>query len=367
MSFNNLHIVDISIIIGYLVICLFIGFLTSKKIKNIRDYAIGSGYISKAVLVGTFFATDVGAGLVVGNMSRIQTLGLVFVFAMAFRPFLWLIASFLFSKNIAYFKNSGCISLPDIIELSYGKAARWICNVVSFFFAIGVVALQIIAINYLLQYFFGISSLYGCILTFAVLVLYSVMGGIKAVAITDLLQAVVFFIGIPLACFMALDGLDMSYSQVLEALPATHTSIDWSSDNILLIIGVLISALITGAELPFVQRYLMANNESQLRSAMKECFYIAIPFTLVIIICGIVLTVISGTNGTNTSFYHLIDNYLPVGIKGLVITGMLAVIMSTADSWLNTASVMCAHDILGKIFPKMQNNRKMLLKLAKKN
>ena len=56
MMFHNLHIIDIAIIIGYLAVCLIIGFLTSKKIKNIRDYAIGSGHISTAVLVGTFDA-----------------------------------------------------------------------------------------------------------------------------------------------------------------------------------------------------------------------------------------------------------------------------------------------------------------------
>jgi SSS family solute:Na+ symporter len=65
MMFHNLHIIDIAIIIGYLAVCLVIGFLTSKKIKNIRDYAIGSGHISTAVLVGTFFATDIGAGITV--------------------------------------------------------------------------------------------------------------------------------------------------------------------------------------------------------------------------------------------------------------------------------------------------------------
>jgi Na+/proline symporter/signal transduction histidine kinase len=361
MTFHNLHIIDIAIIIGYLAVCLVIGFLTSKKIKNIRDYAIGSGHISTAVLVGTFFATDIGAGETLGTISQIQRLGLLFVIGFMFRPILWLAASFIFGKNIRYFKESGCISISDIMEKTYGSTARWICNVTSFGFSMGVVALQIIAINYLLQYFLGISSIYCALITFAILVLYSVMGGIKAVAFTDLLQAVVFFIGIPLACFLAVDSLDVSTAQAIQSIPSTHMDIDFSPENIVLIFSVLLRNILGGTDITFMQRYLMANNETQLKKAMRECFYLSIPFTIIIIMCGFVVTLISGTSAQNTSFYYLIDNYLPVGIKGFVITGMLAVIMSTADSWLNTSSVMLAHDILGKVFPKFLNNKRMLI------
>lgn len=360
MNFYNLHIIDVAIILGYLAICLVIGFFTSKKIHTIKDYAIGSGRVTTAVLVGTFMATEIGAGTTVGTISKVQSAGLVFIVALVFWPLLWIASSYIFSKNIAYFKEKGCISLPDIMEQTYGKVGRWITNVVSFVFSIGIVALQIIAINYLLQYFLGMSSLYCSILAFIVVVTYSVMGGIRAVAITDLLQAIILFIAIPLACFIALDSLGMSFDELINKLPSTHKEFELSTANIVFILGTIIHGLFLGTEVPFIQRYLMANNESQLRYVMRECFYMSIPFTFVIIVTGTLLTIVPGADANkNISFYYLIDNYLPIGIKGLVITGMLAVIMSTADSWLNSASVMFAHDILGKVVPNM-SKRKML-------
>ncbi|MFV9950668.1 MAG: hypothetical protein AB8V79_01555 [Candidatus Midichloria sp.] len=51
----------------------------------------------------------------------------------------------------------------------------------------------------------------------------------------------------------------------------------------------------------------------------------------------------------NTAFIYFIANHLMIGIKGIVITGLLAVIMSTAYSWLNTKSVLCSRDIVGKL------------------
>ena len=51
----------------------------------------------------------------------------------------------------------------------------------------------------------------------------------------------------------------------------------------------------------------------------------------------------------NEAFIYFISHYISVGVKGLIVAGLLAVIMSTADSWLNTTSVLCTHDIIGKI------------------
>ncbi|MFN8912284.1 MAG: sodium:solute symporter, partial [Alphaproteobacteria bacterium] len=362
MKFYNLHVLDVSIILVYLVVCLVIGYLTSKKVKNIKDYAIGSGGVSTAVLVGTFFATDIGAGDTVGTMAKVQTAGLLFLVAAVLRPLFWLVASFLFSKNIGYFKEAGCLTLSDIMEVTYGKTGRWICNIASFGFAVGVVALQVIALNYMLKYFLGIASVYCALLTFSILTIYSMMGGIKAVALTDLLQAVVFLVGLPLACFLALDSFGASFSEILESLPETHKSFDLSGANILLLSGIVMRSMLNGTEAPFIQRYLMANNESQLKQVMRECFYLALPFAIIVVTCGLVVTATSdSTIDSNTAFYYLIDHYLPIGVKGLVITGMLAVIMSTADSWLNTASVMCAHDILGNIFPNATKKTMLLI------
>ena len=362
MQFYNLHILDLSIIVTYLVVCLVIGYLTSKKVKNIKDYAIGSGGVSTAVLVGTFFATDIGAGDTVGTMAKVQTAGLLFLVAAVLRPLFWLVASFLFSKNIGYFKEAGCLTLSDIMEVTYGKTGRWICNIASFGFAIGVVALQVIALNYMLKYFLGISSIYCALLTFSILTIYSMMGGIKAVALTDLLQAVVFLVGLPLACFLALDSFGSSFFEIIESLPETHKSFDLSGANMLLLGGIVMRSMLNGTEAPFIQRYLMANNESQLKQVMRECFYLAVPFAMIVVTCGLVVTATSdNTIESNTAFYYLIDHYLPIGVKGLVITGMLAVIMSTADSWLNTASVMCAHDILGNIFPNATKKTMLLI------
>ncbi|MDJ1257043.1 MAG: hypothetical protein MRQ07_00055 [Candidatus Midichloria sp.] len=53
-----------------------------------------------------------------------------------------------------------------------------------------------------------------------------------------------------------------------------------------------------------------------------------------------------------------------IGIKGVVIAGLLAVIMSTADSWLNTTSVLCSHDIVGKLIPLTEKQALIIARLS---
>jgi|SRR5271156_2106549 len=200
---QSLHSVDIFIIITYLIGCLIIGFISSKKINNIRDYAIGRKYVNTALLIGTFIATDIGASSTVGVSERVFSLGLIFSIAIVFRPLFWLLAANVFSKNIQHFRDKGCISISDIMELLYGSSARWVANVMAVIISVFVLAVQVTAIRYLCKYFLDISPEKCSLIAFGVLVTYSFFGGIRAVILTDLVQAAIFILGIPLACFIA--------------------------------------------------------------------------------------------------------------------------------------------------------------------
>lgn len=356
----SLHPIDIFIIIAYLLGCLIVGFISSKKIHNIKDYAVGGKYVPTALLIGTFIATEIGAGSSVGAVERVYTMGLIFVIAELMKPFFWLIAAKIFSGRLEYFKAAGCITVSDVMETLYGKPARWITNAMAIIMSIGILALQIAAMGYLFRYFFNVSPEACALLAFGVLVTYSFFGGIKAIIITDIAQAAIFYIGIPLACFIAYLDINLPFVEILNQLPASHASIDWSENNILLFISLLVHSQISLSNGPLVQRYLMANNESQLKLVMRRCFLISMPFTLVICCIGFIMKLTAPDIDPNLTFFHLINVYLPVGIKGFLIAGILAAIMSTADSWLNTASIVCAHDIIKKMFPQMSSKAELL-------
>ncbi|MHC0448493.1 MAG: sodium:solute symporter family transporter, partial [Candidatus Lariskella arthropodorum] len=73
--------------------------------------------------------------------------------------------------------------------------------------------------------------------------------------------------------------------------------------------------------------------------------------TIIICIVGLILKIKEPDIDHNIVFIHFIMEHITVGFKGLIIAGLLAVIMSTAASWLNTTSVLLVHDIISKVIP----------------
>ena len=357
---NHLHLIDVVIIVTYLVFCLVIGLYKSFGIRNIRDYTIGGAYVPTGVLMATLFATNVGAGSTVGTIEKVYDMGLIFAIALLFTPLFWLITRKIFAGNIERFKRAGCISISDVMGELYGPFGKWFTNIIFLFFSIGMTAMQITAIGYLLNYFVGIEKIYGVIIGFGVLALYSAFGGIRAVTITDVFQSLVLFVGIPAACLAGYYDVG-GYKGIIANLPETHTSIDWTEANVLLFSSLVFYCLIPVSSGSFIQRFLMADSNKQLSNALKANMFATIPLTIVICLIGFIVKAKVPDLNPNIAFFYLIDNYLPPIVSGLVVSGILAAIMSTADSMLNTTSVLCAHDIVKSLFPKISDKTELLI------
>ncbi len=357
---NNIHIIDLTVIIVYLGACLLIGLYKVRSIRTIRDYTLGTGYIPTSVLLFTIFATHVGAGSTVGVVEKLYTDGLIFAIAVMFIPLFWVITAKIFAGNAYKFKKAGCISVSDIMSLLYGKTGKWMTNILSLLLSIGIIAVQIAAVGYLFNYFLGISHVAGVIIGFGVIAVYSVFGGIRAVSLTDTFQGLILIVAIPVACILAFHDIG-GYDALVANLPLSHLSLDLSGSSSLLLASMIFHTLMPVSEGTFIQRFLMANNKEQLKNTLKMIAWISIPFTMVICLIGFVIKVRVPEIDPNTAFFYLISNYLPIGITGFLITGILAAIMSTADSYLNTAGVLCAHDIVKGIFPQITDRQELLI------
>lgn len=357
----KLNAIDTWVIVAYAVLCLFIAFRYIGKIRNIQEYALGGSFPTK-VLAATIFATFTGAGPILGCIERIHEVGMIFALATAFEPLAWITTAKIFSRNIEYFKSKGCLSISDIMDVLYGNVGKWTSNILSIALSVGVLAIQIKALGYISEYFLGLPEYQGATIGFIIVVAYSFFGGIRAVVFTDVLQSLVFLVGIPAACFTAYYALG-GYTELLNNIPANHKTFDVSQDNMILLASCLFFALIPFSELAYIQRFLIAKNTEQLKKAVFYTFLIAVPFYIIIILTGFVTLATLPEYQSKLAFYELITNNLPVGIRGLVIAGILAAIMSTADSFLNSTSVMFAHNIVKPLYPKM--SAKVELALAK--
>lgn len=356
---GKIALADLGILVLYLAFCLWVGVKKAGSVNNIREFALGDGQISTTVLVTTIYATYLGAGASIGTIQAIGSMGLLFALAVLARPFKWLVWEQIIANNIDQFR--GCLSLNEIMFRLYGKAGRTVTNVAWIMGAIASIAAQTTAAGFLLNYFLGISMEWAVIISIGTLICYTALGGVKSVAMTDTLQFSIFFIMVPLLCFFMVRELG-GWSAVFEAVPAGKWSLDFDASNASLFTIFLIYMLLDGIhDNTSMQRYLMARNVKQLKEAFKIVAMVDLIISMMIILLGFVMAAGPFIIDTQEGLWEAIHIKLPSFAIGVVIVGMLAVIMSTADSYLNTASVTVAHDIIKARYKNLTNKQEVLI------
>jgi len=109
-----------------------------------------------------------------------------------------------------------------------------------------------------------------------------------------------------------------------------------------------------------IQRILMAKDKKQITTSLRVSSLITVLFYIV---CGQIALSIFALNPNlepNSVISYAVNNYVPPVLKGAAIIGMLAVVMSTADSYLNVISISIVHDIITPLIKKEMNNNIIL-------
>lgn len=202
-----------------------------------------------------------------------------------------------------------------------------------------------------MQLFFNISDLYAIAVSATIVILYSSFGGIKSVTFTDVLQFITFSVMIPLICIVIWRTTLDNPWQVFNTV-STHPLFDlnkiMSIDNpqFLQLIFLLLIFIIPGIDPATFQRISMAGkvNLSKRSFIISGCVF-AIIVTLV---CWTGVILLSGNPNLDPDnmLSHVLNNYTYAGLKGLTAMGIMATIMSTADSYINCATVLVTHDLI---------------------
>lgn len=352
-----LFTLDSVIVLLYLAVTLAVGIYSGRNINSIKEYAIGNYKFSTSTLTATITATWIGAGLLLGIHEKVYQQGIIWLFI-----FLGgVIDIFIFqiiSKKIFRFK--GCFSAAEILGKWYGPEARTIGGICIALYSIGTIAIQVAAIGYLFKEFFGISPVIGIIVGAGIVVLYSSFGGIKSVTYTDVIQFCFFIIAVPIIAIVIINKAG-GYSTVLAKLPAEHLKLIPNYSKPIEYITMLLFFSIPFCDACLIQRVLMAKDERQVAVSFRATAIVMVLFYLVCLQIALSVYSINPTLNPNTVLYYVINNYLPIGIKGLGIAGVLAVIMSSADSYLNASSVAIISDVINPLRENKLTNKQEVI------
>jgi SSS family solute:Na+ symporter len=336
------------IIVGlYLIITLAVGLYVGRNTKTIEDFAIGPRNFSNIALIATIFASVVDAGMTTGLASSTYRIGPIFLLS-----FLGIILS---NINVSLFIAPkmkpflGLLSSGDIFEKLYGKRAKTLMGCSTIIESTLTAAIQILAITHISQYFFNVQPIVASIVVTMIIVIYSFRGGIRSITATDVFQFGIMVIAIPIMCGLALSKIGGFYelAKMLEHHKLYFPGQD--SGNHFEYVAVFISFSLPCLYPLCIQRMLMAKSTKQISSTFLINGLLSLPFYLTVGIIGFVAYIAIPGTDPNMVFPALINHVLPIGVKGLVLAGLIAVFMSTVDSILNIGSIAIIHDVLGSL------------------
>tara|TARA_B110000503_G_scaffold134616_1_gene213895 strand:+ start:3788 stop:5188 length:1401 start_codon:yes stop_codon:yes gene_type:complete len=354
-----MHWIDYVIFGCYFLAIIYVGYYFLKQNQSREDYYVGGRNIKAGHVGLSIAATDVGGGFSIGLGGLGFTMGLSGSWLL-FTGLIgaWIAAVLTVPKLKRLDIESGLLTFPDFLILKYNKSVGMLAAIISGIGYIGFTAGQILAGGKLAaaSVFQDVTwtdpLFFSLVVMSLVVVIYTSMGGIKAVIYTDTIQWIVLlsgllFLGIPFA-YVKLGGWEI----IKASLPASHfylfniswvTMVNWA----FAIIPIWFIAM------TLYQRVYATKNVAE----AKKAFFIAGVFEYPImaftgIILGMLARVAYPESEAESALPMMLNNVLPIGIAGFVLASYFSAVMSTADSCLIAASGNVENDILKKISNK---------------
>jgi len=198
-------VVKISILITYFIVVLAIGMVARTRLKSSPEtYFLADRKLGTLILLGTMVSTNFSAFTVFGTSGAGYRDGYAFFPIMGFGTGFMALTFWIIGRKIWQVgRQRNLVTPPELVrELYQSPLVSYIFALVMIIFTIPYLALQPMAAGYALEALIGLPYIYGCILVTAIIVLYTMRGGMRAVAWTDLFQGSVMFILLLVSLFL---------------------------------------------------------------------------------------------------------------------------------------------------------------------
>ncbi|RTY87654.1 sodium:solute symporter family protein [Flavobacterium sp. RSP15] len=368
-----MHTIDYAIFVVYMLVMLGVGVYFFNKNKTAEDFYVSGRNMNSWHIGLSVVATDVGGGFSIGLGGLGFTMGISGSW-MLFTGLLgaWLSAVFLIPKVSALGHKYKFFTFPQIFDHFYNAKVALLAGIISAIGYLGFTSSQVLAGAKLASATIeGLNLQTALIVMGLIAVIYTAIGGLKAVIYTDTIQWLVLigglvFIGIPVA-YNAVGGYE-AIKTTLAPEYLSLTNVKWY--QILNWSITIIPIWFVGMTL--YQRIYASKGEKE----AKKAWLIAGVFEWPIMaFMGVILGMLAKVAANKGMFNGITDaanmdsemglpillaTILPVGLMGLMLSSYFSAILSTADSCLMAASGNIVTDIIAKFSKKELSHKKEL-------
>jgi len=356
---GSVTVLDMLIIALYFAAVLYIGIRVARMTETGEDLFLAGRSLTWGVIGFSLFASNISSTTLIGLAGAAYSTGL------SVSNYEWMagvVLVFMSAFIIPLYLRSRITTVPEFLERRFDVRSRKYFSAITIFLSIAVdTAGGIYAGALVLQVFYPELVLWQtCMVLAAVAGIYTAFGGLKAVVYTDVIQAIVLLLGSTLLVLLIMAEFDFSWAAATEAVPPDHLSVIRPlDDEALPWLGTLIGVPVLGfwywaTNQYITQRVLGARSvtDAQWGAVMGGALKL-IPLFTMVIPGALALSLFPDLDNPDMVFPTLVGEILPVGITGLVLAGLIAAIMSSIDSTLNSASTLVVHDFVEPAKPDL--------------
>lgn len=374
-------------LLDWIVIALFfvalvgiIWWVVRQKQNNAADYFLGGKDATWIAIGASIFASNIGSEHLIGLAGSGAASGM----AMAhweIQGWMILILGWVF---VPFYSRSMVYTMPEFLERRYNSASRTILSLISLIsYVLTKVAVTVYAGGLVFQEVFGIDTLWGidffwiaAIGLVLITALYTIFGGMKSVLYTSVLQTPILLLGSLIILVLGLKELGgwdqmMSICSQVKVNEYGDTMTNLIRDNRdaqFPWLGALIGSAVIGfwywcTDQYIVQRVLSGKNERESRRGTIFGAYLKLLPVFLFLIPGMIAFALhqqsgsflpllaNGNLNTDAAFPTLVAKLLPAGVKGLIVCGILAALMSSLASLFNSSAALFTIDFYQRYRP----------------
>ncbi len=350
-----------SIVAAYVVLALLMGAYLSKHVKTAENFYLGDRTIPWWAIGLSVVATYVGSLTFLGGPFWAYTEGFSVIMIHVNYPIVIFIVITVF---LPFFYNSGVASIYDYLERRFGSKSRSLMAGIFLFGNIAYSGIMLYTTALVLQFITGIPVIDSILVIAAVVLAYTMMGGISAVIWTDVAQTAILLLGALLVLMTLVWSLPDGLAVSLEGLKAQGmtdpfvTSVD-PSVVATIWTGVLAMSIyhvvVYGVNQMMVQRTLTAKNIGDAKKSYAMMGYLAIFIFILFFMIGLLFYSYYGgrefENGNTMMLEFIAEQDVP-GLMGIITAAILAAAMSALDSSLNSMATVTTVDFYQRYFRK---------------
>ena len=363
----SLSSLDVGIIIVYALISVLLGFWLGRGNKTSGDYFLASRSMRWPVIGGSLYASNISTTTLVGLSGAAYTTGVVFYNYEWMAVVVLILFAVLFLRVVL---KSNVYTMPEFMERRFSGITRTYLALLTLFLNIIVdTAGSLYAGALLFRIALPSVPLWQVISGLALVSgIYTIAGGLAAVMVTDVLQAIILTLTSLMVATIAIHqagGWTTVAETALAARPDSLSLIRPISDAVMpwptLVVGVPILGFYFWCTNQFmIQRVLAAKSFAEGRWGVLFAGLLKLPTLHIMVLPGIAaITLYPNLQNGDTVYARLIFDLLPTGFLGLALVGFVAALMSQIDSTLNSASTLVTMDFVRRSNPNLSEKQLM--------